>query len=93
MKHNGDKSQLFNDLDTNGDSQVSVDEMARMEQHVEDLSNAQPGGLWSIMHNTLKTKSNKGGVHHELMHLHDTDGDGTVSYAEFHAETEFHAEL
>ena len=60
--------------------------MARMEQHIEDMSNAQPGGLWTIMHTTLKTKSNKGGVHHELMHLHDTDGDGTVSHAEFHAD-------
>lgn len=53
MKHNGDKLQLFNDLDPNGDYQISADEKARMEQHVEDLSNAQPGGLWSIMHNTL----------------------------------------
>ena len=30
------------------------------------------------------SKSKKGGVHHELMALHDKDGDGAVSNAEFH---------
>ena len=83
-KHNGDKAAFFTELDVDGNMAISADEMEKVQDHMEAMSTAQPDGLWRVMHNVLKTKSKKGGVHHELMALHDKDGDGAVSHSEFH---------
>ena len=83
-KHNGDKASFFSELDADGDMSITAAEMEKVQDHMEDMSKAQPGGLWRVMHNVLTKKSKKGGVHHELMALHDKDGDGIVSHTEFH---------
>ena len=107
--------------------------MAKVNEHMEVMTKAQPDGLWQVMHNILATKSQKGGFHGELFAMRapppfapfapfccawsvqeegldpgkaaghppagqrrpepdtavrsadDTDGDGVVSHAEFHA--------
>ena len=109
----------------------AADEMAKVNEHMEVMTKAQPDGLWQVMHNILATKSQKGGFHGELFAMRapppstpfccvwsvqeealdprgkrldtrqlaqrrpeadtavcsadDTDGDGVVSHAEFHA--------
>ena len=107
----------------------AVDEIAKVNEHMEVMTKAQPDGLWQVMHNILATKSQRGGFHGELFAMRapppftpfccvssvqeealdprgkrldtrqlvlarpepdtaladDTDGDGVVSHAEFHA--------
>ena len=44
----------------------AADEMAKVNEHMEVMTKAQPDGLWQVMHNILATKSQKGGFHGEL---------------------------
>lgn len=84
-KHGGDKDAMFSDLDTDNDGTVSLEEMAAVKTHVEEINAEKPGGIWNMMHNLLETKSDKG-FHGELHGHLDADGDGMVTKDEFHAE-------
>ena len=44
----------------------AVDEIAKVNEHMEVMTKAQPDGLWQVMHNILATKSQRGGFHGEL---------------------------